>query len=223
MRLRAGASAVGAIVAMLAITAGVPALLLVLVGNPWPGRTRVELGDEVAIIVGLLAAATWVLWARFVLAVGLELRDQLIELRRWAGVVRNAPVELVAPVASRQGVGLLAQRLVAAALVVLPISGRALPSVADAPAALRADRAPIELLHVAQPHVVPLTSSSSSPAARSSVTVRAGDTLIGLARTHLGEGARWREIFELNRERSLPDGRRLISPSGLQALSLIHI
>ena len=43
-----------------------------------------------------------------------------------------------------------------------------------------------------------------------------GDTLIGLARAHLGDAARWRELFELNRDREQHDGHRLRSPSGLR-------
>ena len=49
------------------------------------------------------------------------------------------------------------------------------------------------------------------------VTVGPGDTLIGLARTHLGDSSRWRELFELNRDRLQVDGQRLTSPSGLRA------
>ena len=37
-----------------------------LVGNPWPGRARVEMRDEVAIVVGVLAVLAWLVWLRFV-------------------------------------------------------------------------------------------------------------------------------------------------------------
>ena len=48
--------------------------------------------------------------------------------------------------------------------------------------------------------------------------VASGDTLIGLARTHLGEAERWREIFDLNRDvlenpHVLPIGGKLKIPA----------
>ena len=49
------------------------------------------------------------------------------------------------------------------------------------------------------------------------VTVRRGDSLWKLARTHLGSGARWQEIYDLNRGRPQADGRSLSNPN------LIHI
>jgi hypothetical protein len=45
------------------------------------------------------------------------------------------------------------------------------------------------------------------------VVVAPGDTLVGLARTHLGSPERWREVFELNRDRPQADGGRLVTPS----------
>ena len=49
------------------------------------------------------------------------------------------------------------------------------------------------------------------------VTVRRGDSLWKLARTHLGSGARWQEIYDLNRGRPQADGRSLSNPN------VIHI
>ncbi|MGI9030309.1 MAG: LysM peptidoglycan-binding domain-containing protein [Ilumatobacteraceae bacterium] len=206
-------AALAALAAAVAVLVGVPVLLITLVGNPWPGRARLELGDEVGIVVGLLAVAGWVLWARFVVAVASELRLQLGELRRSAFETRRngLRVELVAPAASRQGVGLVAQRLVAAVLLALPIAARAAPTMAEAPLVMSAKVAAVELTHE------PAPEAASRPAATSTVTVRPGDTLFGLARSHLGGPERWREIFELNRDRLQADGHRLASPSGLRA------
>ena len=49
------------------------------------------------------------------------------------------------------------------------------------------------------------------------VTVRRGDSLWKLARIHLGSGARWQEIYDLNRGRPQADGRSLSNPN------VIHI
>ena len=45
------------------------------------------------------------------------------------------------------------------------------------------------------------------------VTVRRGDSLWRLARIHLGAGARWEEIFDLNRGKPQADGQRLTDPN----------
>ena len=44
------------------------------------------------------------------------------------------------------------------------------------------------------------------------ITVKRGDTLWGLARTHLGTGTRWKDIFDLNAGKAQPDGKRLTDP-----------
>ena len=50
-------------------------------------------------------------------------------------------------------------------------------------------------------------------AATDTVTVRRGDTLWGLARTYLGTGNRWQEIFDLNAGSVQADGRTLRDPN----------
>ena len=45
------------------------------------------------------------------------------------------------------------------------------------------------------------------------VTVKRGNTLWGLARTHLGTGTRYQEIFDLNRDRVQAGGRTLRNPN----------
>ena len=45
------------------------------------------------------------------------------------------------------------------------------------------------------------------------IRVVPGDTLWGLARTHLGTGTRWQEIYDLNRGRVQADGKRLTDPN----------
>ena len=45
------------------------------------------------------------------------------------------------------------------------------------------------------------------------VTVKRGDSLWKLARIHLESGARWQEIYDLNRGRPQADGRTLSNPN----------
>ncbi len=44
-------------------------------------------------------------------------------------------------------------------------------------------------------------------------TVRTGDTLSSIAERQLGDASAWHRIFEASRDRSQPDGRRLIDPN----------
>ena len=190
--------AIGAIAATGVLLVGVPLLLILFVGNPWPGRARLELGDDVALVVGVLAVLAWLVWLRFAVALVIEVRQQVSDLRR------APPAGFAPPPPARRGVGFLAQRLVAAALIVIPIAPRVTTAVAQ----------PAATTLVAAAQAAPPLSVGD---VGSQVTVAAGDTLFGLARTHLGDAERWREIFELNRDRWQPDGGRLTSPSIIRA------
>jgi LysM domain len=205
--------ALGAMVILAAFVFGVPVVLVRFVGNPWPGRTRWELRDEAGVLAGVLAALAWLIWARFVVAVVIEAREQLAAMRVEERREPAARVEVVAPPPARGGIGLLAQRLVAAALIILPLAVRAVPAVAGTPVGLPESRAQTALIVDAEPAVRPEPPERAAPTTDGSVVVAAGDTLIGLARTHLGDPGRWREIFELNRGRPQADGGRLATPS----------
>ncbi len=210
------ANAVGAIALLAAFVVGVPFVLVNLVGNPWPGRTRLELRDEVGVLVGVLAVVAWLVWARFVLAVVGELRDQLATLRVEARRDPAARIEVVAPAPARGGIGLLAQRLVAAALIILPIATRSAPAIGGAPAELSRARPTAALVVDREPAPRPAPPKPAQPAGDGWVVVAPGDTLIGLARVHLGDAGRWREIFDLNRDRPQVDGGRLATPSQIR-------
>ncbi len=207
---------VAAALALVGLVVATPVALVLLVGNPWPGRTRVELGDELAIVIGVLAVLAWVLWARFLLAVVGEVRNQLDERARQADVLGGAPERVrFDPPPARAGAGRLAQQLVAAALVLLPVVGREAPSPAaglgPGPGARSAVAAPAD-----RPARAPVPAPAPTAAVRS-VVVAPGDTLIGIARAELGDADRWREIFDANRETVQPDGGRLTSPSLIRA------
>lgn len=65
----------------------------------------------------------------------------------------------------------------------------------------------------------PSWQASEAPMARRQITVRAGDTLTGLAARVLGDAGRWRELFEANRDRiaspnALSVGMALVLPGG---------
>ena len=116
------------------------------------------------------------------MAIFVEVRAQVAELRRPPSPARFAP-----PSPSRHGVGLLAQRLVAAALIVLPLAPARQTAVAHGTD--DAWRAPVTLV---SPDVTPPAPARSATPIGGHVTVVAKDTLFGLARNHLGDTERWR-------------------------------
>ena len=64
----------------------------------------------------------------------------------------------------------------------------------------------------------PPAPAGPAPARSRTYTIRAGDTLVGIARSQLGDGARWHEIRDLNRDRipdpdSIPVGTTIRLPS----------
>ena len=64
--------------------------------------------------------------------------------------------------------------------------------------------------------IVALEAEAEPEPVTVTVTVERGDSLWRIARTHLGTGARWPEIFDLNRGRVQPDGRTLSNPHLIQ-------
>ena len=201
--------------AMAVIVVGVPVLLVVTVGNPWPGRTRLELGDEASLLVGVLAVLAWLLWLRFVVAIVVEARSQIAALRAAA---RRPPTERV-DLARPRWRGLVP--------VCSPSVWWPRPSCC-----CRWPPAPRRRPPPARRHCGPsarraaLVATETPPAPEVAVRRRRrrtewsrwrrGTPCSVSARTHLGDAERWREIFELNRDRPQVDGGRLQSPSALR-------
>ena len=185
-------------------------------GTRGPGAAASSSRDEVAIVVGVLAVLAWLVWLRFVIAVVAELRAQLAE--------RAAPPSRPGgPVAARRP-GALAGRCRRCSRSgssrrsssSLPVAGTGRAGRRRGPGAAAQRRRRRRL--VVGPTQRRRARSQPAPATpvAGAVTVAPGDTLIGLARQHLGDADRWREIFELNRDRPQVDGGRLLSPSAIR-------
>jgi hypothetical protein len=201
--------------ALLALVVGVPVVLLLLAGtDPFPTAlpTKETLTGQLTFttLLNVLLFVVWLAWLFFVVCVGVE-----VAAARRGGLAH--PVPLGGPVQK------LARALVGALLLAEVISGPAASAMAPvehsgaeaatAAAAVRADeravpesrsehRAPHEV--TAQEHLV----------GHKVYTVAAPkdgyhDNLWDIAERVLGDGRRYREIYELNKGLVQPDGRKL--------------
>lgn len=196
---------------LVAVMVGVPAVLYALGGPPRipdfdvPGglsSTYLPL-DPVLQVLALLA---WALWAYLVVV--LVLRAVVSVL-----VARGAPggrglltmSNFLTPGPIRQ-------------LVDLAVGGAFLAATFSASRSL-ASTEPI----ARQPSVVAFEERGTAAAAQQpakeptrSYAVKPGDSLWRIAERELGSGFRWREIYQLNRGRSFPDGRSFSNPRLIQ-------
>lgn len=196
----------GATLSAAAFCVGIPAVLCRAAGWPLPrslpslstvsaafnGRWRPD--DHV--VISVLSVVAWVVWAQ----IG---ANAIVELRAIRSGRRAETLPLSAwcrPIAIR---------IAAALAVVAPFAPRTagaapLPRPTPVTATMPAN-GPVEAA------VTPAAAEAAPDAAVAMTTcvVRADDTLWDLAQTHLGDPLRWREIYEMNRGRLQPDGRRL--------------
>ena len=230
-RLRAAADLTGAVV----VLAGLPWELGRLAGSPlsghWPGWQQVrELGagpvsDATAVTV--LAGAAWLLWAVFAVTVIAEV----------TAAACGRPVPRLPAIAPLQALAAtLAGTIVIIALHLPRTAARAAPpphaaltvttagpavpgDAASGPGQQRAHR-PGSLPDGAgdRPPMAWLDAARAGTSARARPgdcvhTVVAGDSLWELARTYLGNGNRWHQIYLLNRGRPQPGGGTLTDPA----------
>lgn len=212
MRIIRSAAAVIILVALIAVP---PALLVTFVGNPWPSLSpgwSVRFDDET--VIGLLAVVAWILWVQLALCILVEVAGAFsgkeLRIPGLPAVERDLARQLVLVVLAAGAVG-----------VTVPIG---LPSATASPVdpAVPQRVAPTEA-DVAQEEQ---EAREVAPRDVPTVTVERGDTLWSLAERHLGDGASFREIAELNEGRDVGAGRvfnasaplvtgmRLILPAG---------
>ncbi|MCL3839171.1 BTAD domain-containing putative transcriptional regulator [Aeromicrobium duanguangcaii] len=205
------AGRIGSALALLGLLIGLPVALVLLGGAP-PIPTEVpglrdlarQLGPED--LVSVLVAIVWLLWLVFVVCVVLE----IIAARR-GGLARTVP--LAGPLQH------LARALIGGLLVTGLVAGPAHATMASS-----ADIAP------ASTPVATATVESATPAPEEKpsradrvekrlegelvYTVKAPnegyhDNLWDIAERHLGDGFRYKEIYELNKDKVQLDGRKL--------------
>ncbi|HVW30993.1 MAG TPA: hypothetical protein VHL53_00515 [Acidimicrobiia bacterium] len=185
---------------------GIPALLVRAAGWPLPRRLPSWSAIGAALsgqwrpndhfVISALAIIAWAVWAQ----IGAVTLSELRTIRSgrpartvpWSAWCRPIALRLATTLAV---LAPLAPR--AAGATPLPISNAAARAVATSPAPAPPGQLGVE------------PSVAAVQVATVVHIVRPDETLWDIARTRLGDPLRWRELFDLNRDRPQPDGRRL--------------
>ncbi|GAA5159310.1 hypothetical protein [Ornithinimicrobium tianjinense] len=217
---------------LLVVVVGVPAALVYFVGNPLP-TSRPDVSWLTApvtaeALIAIVAVLVWLVWAHFVVCVIAELRaaragrmpslvpggggSQLLARRLVAGVLLlagsatmtgHAPGQAVAPVTAVVSTDAGAAAAATSAALGTERAGALADGVQDSatdgPAASAGQQASVTKFYEVQP-----------PSGRHH------DTLWDIADRTLGDPFRYKEIFELNKDRVQPDGRRLVDADLIQ-------
>jgi hypothetical protein len=222
------------LVAIVAIVGGVPYVLLTFFGTPWPDRmpSRDVLFDELSAqtIISIIAFFIWVAWLHFVICL---IAEAVAEIRGH-GLSPHIPLG--------GGSQTLARRLIAgvvliagAASVTLPAANAVVATSVGNPSSVSVaqsnDNSSVEAFRQTEPRssvqigVAPVKHTHTGVRTNSDHTGqvvkytevrppqgRNYDCLWDIAERYLGEGRRYKEIYDLNHNKLQPDGRRLTNP-----------
>lgn len=208
-----------AVLALAALTVGVPLGLVLAFGLPVPHTLSLSVltGQlDLRSVLKILAVVVWLAWLQLVWCVIVEIR----------AAVRNVGVPSRVPLAGATQP--LARRLVTAALLLFSAAAALSPAFAQSSAPPRPAHSVSAQSHTAGPegpvvsqdaaasHGVPhATARHHAPSAEEKIYVvrppagRYHESLWEIAQNHLGDGRRYREIFALNAGRVQPDGTEL--------------
>jgi len=228
-----------AIAALAALTVGVPFALITVFGLPiphaMPSLALLTHQLDVPAILKVLSALVWLAWIQLVCCVIAEVR----------AAVRNAGVPRRVPLAG--GTQALVHRLVTAALLVFAAATALSPALAHqaavaphspaphsvttggrATAAARPAVGPSAGLDASQAELVSASQVGHSPRAGKIYVVqppvgRFHESLWEIAQKYLGDGRRYQEIFELNKDHVQPDGSRLTIASLIRPGWVLHM
>src|SRR5947208_1033375 len=203
----------GATVLLVALTVGVPIALITVVSLPLPHSlpklTALTSQLDITAILRILSVIVWLAWIQLVWCV-------LVEIKVAATHAEARPnVPLAGATQS------LAHRLVTAALLLFTAAAALTPAVISYGPARPAHSASAQLTPAQLTPAMPVAPAATAaqthahaPNADKMYTVnppvgRFHESLWEIAHNHLGDGRRYREIFELNSGRVQPDGSKL--------------
>ncbi len=202
------ARALGAVVLLVALLVFLPWGLANFVGWPlprqlpsWDELRRALGGSSISdsVLVKALALVCWIAWVQLVASVVAESvawsRGRVARRLPLSGVVQPLARHLV--VSATLLLGTLRAQPVAVPAVTLPA---------------------VELVYAVSPSVpldgteTPAPEPDAGEEEQPTCVVRPRDSLWKLAEDHLGDGLRWRELWDLNAKREFPDGVGFTDP-----------
>ncbi|MDO9379939.1 MAG: LysM peptidoglycan-binding domain-containing protein [Nocardioidaceae bacterium] len=220
------AQGVAALIGTVLIVVGVPLVLLAAFDVPWPSEPPstawLTARLDVDALMGVLAAVVWIAWAHFCVCLVVE-------------AVNERGVRGLAPRVPGGGIGTqgLARRLVAAIVLLVGTAAVTMPSAQAVTAGPQHSITSVSSLASLSPTMdsaasaiedLPsedeLTRATAADVADQDQGVvtyydvkppdhRNYDTLWDIADRYLGDGFRYREIYDLNKGATQPDGRTL--------------
>jgi hypothetical protein len=216
-----------AVLALLALTAGVPLGLITVFGLPIPQSmpTMSVLTHQLDIhaVLQVLMVVVWLAWLQLLCCVFAEVR----------AAVRNAGMPARVPLAG--GTQAVAHRLVTAALVLFTATVALSPAISHhappRPPAVAAAVLPGPAAAVLQAPAAAefaIQRDYAGPSAEKIYVVkppvgRYHESLWEIAENHLGNGRRYPEIYELNKDHVQPDGSRLTIASLIRPGWVLHM
>lgn len=190
------------LVAIVAIVAGLPVLLLQIGSNPIPGAVpswdqvvaALTSPDDGTLLLWLVKVAAWASWLFLTFSLIVE------TIARLRGVRAPRLRGLALPQGAARGLVSMATML----FIAVPLGANA-AQASPPPAAITATLAPVQVsVPTEGDSTTPMPSveeSTETPAAPTVThTVKRGQTLWSIAQDELGDGHRWKQIHDLNRE-----------------------
>ena len=205
-----------AIITLAALTVGVPIALVTVIGLPWPhaapGLSVLTHQLDIPSILRVLSIVIWLAWLQLVWCVIVEIK----------AAVRNVGLPSQVPLAGATQSA--AHRLVTAALLLFTAGAALSPAFAHG-GPPRPSHTVSSVLpsargagppgpQTAPPQPVQAPAVAQAPNADKIYIVRPPEgryheSLWEIAENHLGDGRRYAEIYEMNKDRVQPDGAQL--------------
>src|SRR6266581_3959011 len=200
---------IAAIILLTALTIGVPIALVTVVGLPLP-HTLPKLSAltsqlDITAILRILSVIVWLAWIQLVWCVLVEIKAAVSH----TGTRPRVPLSGATQSA--------AHRLVTAALLLFTAAAALTPAVISHGPPRPAHSVSAQVtpaIPVSAPVATGAAHAHAAPNADKAYLVkppvgRFHESLWEIAHNHLSDGRRYREIFELNKERVQPDGSKL--------------